>query len=166
MTETTIPTDQPQTAAQLRDALFVDIADRRQALEVGIERDGHEIIRLKAAAAEASNWQDHGTARHALSQAASLHASIERARVSLRGLTDERERVLSGQDARIANANHAGAAVARSAQQLEHRQASEAFHALITPELKAAAARLIEASKSMGFEFIPSPIAVAIAQHN
>jgi hypothetical protein len=163
---TTTATERPQTASELRDALFVDLADRRKALEDGIERDGREVIRLKAAAAESSSWQDHGAARLAMSQADALHAAIDRARLALRTLDDERERVMSGRDERLAEAIRAEARSGLAASQLEHRQALEAFYALITPELKAAAARHIEAAKGMGFDFIPSPIAVAIVQLN
>jgi hypothetical protein len=157
MTTTEAP---PQTHAEQREALFLEIAQRREALHQSIARCEREAAALQIKAHEHASWQDHGAARDAMSQAADRHLQIGKARQAIRDLDEERERITRGADTRLSLVSNDERTAFNAAQQGEHREALAAFNALRTPALLAAAIRLVEASKAMGY--LPPELATAI----
>lgn len=159
-------TPEDKTYGELRDQLFVDIAERQAAAQVSIARLESEINTHRQVAAQRGEWQDHSAAQAELAQVAPKQREIDALRIQLRELDGERGLATDGRHAQLQGAErHAAGTAHRGSQQAEYREATAAFEAFITPELRAAAVRVIEANKSMhGDSNRYPPIAVAIAQ--
>ncbi len=165
MTETNTPHQLP-TIAELHEQLMHDVNRRRVETTEEIAQAERDIQRLRSDARQLAESQSGYAAGLKLNEIPGKDAVIAAARLRLRALDDEAEEIISGKHLRLQGSAHHYGRISHATTQAEYREASQAFHALISPELKTAAARLLEATKAMGFEFIPSPIAVAIAQRN
>lgn len=133
--------------ATRRDELILESANHISSIQEGIEQKRAAIITHHGKANEYSQWQRSGEARIEMQSAARLHAEITADVAKLKELNLERERIISGNHPELAGLAQVGLSKQNGENAKNLKDAQAKFAALLTPQLKAAAQRLINATK-------------------
>lgn len=133
--------------ATRRDELILESANQISSIEQGIEQKRAAIITHQNKARELAEWQRTGEAQQEQQSAGRLHAEIKADEAKLKELNLERVRIVSGNHPELA-ALAQSAVSKRNGENAENLEDAKAeFAALLTPELKEAARRVVMATK-------------------
>lgn len=131
-----------------REELQVKLGEQRQQLFNEIAEKETGIINAKREANERGGLQDREGSFRASSRAAQLTLEVRNAKIKIKEIDLELERVGSGSHPELAALYMTGRTAMIAANLAELEEAKAAFQVFLTPELKAAALRFVMATKN------------------
>lgn len=152
--------DHNQKYQAKREELQVKLGEQRQQLFNEIAEKETSIIDAKREANKCGEFQDRHGSLQAMNRAAQLTLEVKNAKVKIKEIDLELERVGSGSHHELAALYMTGRTAMIAANLGELEEAKAAFQAFLTSELKAAAQRFVTASKN----YDPLAAAPALAQ--
>jgi hypothetical protein len=143
-----------------REELLVALCDQRQQLFSEIAEKETGIIDAKRKANEYGQFHDRESSHRHMNRAAQLTAEVRAAKIKLKEIDPELDRVNSGKHPELAALSEVCRTAMIAANLAELEEAKAAFQSFLTSELKAAAQRFVMASKN----YDPLSAAPALAQ--
>lgn len=153
----------PITMAERHEQLSISVSEREHAAHAAIETNRQAIVRLTHERTQAADRQEITRSHQLGAEIAEHHRKIDAAKLDLRRLGEERISITNGTHPELSAIRLRDAGAAWAGPQAELAAAREAFQALLTPALQAAAQRLVHATRAMGTGVEPSILAKAVA---